>query len=165
MPRLPLFPKLAPRLTLSSLWRLLRTWGRPLRWLWWLWPRLWLLLGQVRRVQIQSRTDEDEVPTFLTTTCLMFSTSEKNQNVQNKTSSFFKRTAFKHLYILDFGIFACIPVTTFRTSRENEKCVVLASDFIQRLRIKCRCLTTQSFNIKENIILAIFEVSMHKSCY
>merc|ERR1711970_791083 len=70
----------------------------------------------------------------LTTTCLMFSTSEKNQNVQNKTSSFFKPTAFKHLYILDFDIFACIPVTTFRTSRKNEKCVVLASDYIQRLR-------------------------------
>merc|ERR1712055_489844 len=59
---------------------------------------------------------------FLTTTCPMFSISEKNQDVQNKTSSFFKHTAFKHLYILDFGIFACIPVTTFRTSRKNEKC-------------------------------------------
>ena len=105
------------------------------------------------------------MPTFLTTTCLMFSTSEKNQNVQNKTSSFFKHTAFKHLYILDSGIFACIPVTTLRTSRKNAKCVVLASDFIQRLRIKCRCLTKQSFNIKENIILPIFFiVSMHKSC-
>merc|ERR1711964_945160 len=78
---------------------------------------------------------------FLTTTCPMFSISKKNQNVQNKTSSFFKHTAFKHLYILDFGIYACIPVTTFRTSRKNEKCVVLMSDFIQRLRIKCRCLT------------------------
>ena len=96
------------------------------------------------------------MPTFLTTTCLMFSTSEKNQNVQNKTSSFFKHTAFKHLYILDSGIFACIPVTTLRTSRKNAKCVVLASDFIQRLRIKCRCLTKQSFNIKENIVLPIF---------
>ena len=95
------------------------------------------------------------MPTFLTTTCLMFSTSEKNQNVQNKTSSFFKHTAFKHLYILDSGIFACIPVTTLRTSRKNAKCVVLASDFIQRLRIKCRCLTKQSFNIKENIVLPI----------
>merc|ERR1712055_1262635 len=94
-----------------------------------------------------SRAGEHEVPTFLTTTCLMFSTSEKNQNVQKKTSSFFKHTAFKHLYILDFGIFACIPVTTFRTSRKNEKCVVLMSDFIQRLRIKCKCLTKQSFNI------------------
>merc|ERR1712226_1138229 len=104
--------------------------------LWRLWSRLWLLPGQV--IRIQSRADEDEVPTFLTTTCLMFSTSEKNQNVQNKTSSFFKHTAFKHLYILDSGIFACIPVTTLRTSRKNAKCVVLASDFIQRLRIKCR---------------------------
>merc|ERR1719275_519963 len=102
--------------------------------------------------RIQSRADEDEVPTFLTTTCLMFSTSEKNQNVQNKTSSFFKHTAFKHLYILDFDIFACIPVTTFRTSRKNKKCVVLASDYIQRLRIKCRCLTNKSFNIKGNIV-------------
>merc|ERR1711974_478994 len=37
---------------------------------------------------------------FLTTTCSMFSSSEKNQNVQNKTSFFFKHTAFKHLYIL-----------------------------------------------------------------
>jgi len=87
----------------------------------------------------------------------MFSTLEKNQNVQKKTSSFFKHTAFKHLYILDFGIFACIPVTTFRTSRKNEKCVVLVSDFIQRLRIKCKCLTEKSFNIKLNIELPIFQ--------
>merc|ERR1711970_728566 len=43
---------------------------------------------------------------FLTTTCPMFSSSEKNQNVQNKTSFFFKHTAFKHLYILDFGTYA-----------------------------------------------------------
>merc|ERR1711971_741816 len=92
-----------------------------------------------------------EVPSFLTTTCLMFSTEEKNQNEQKKTSSFSKPTAFKHLYILDSGI--CIPVTTFRTSRKNEKCVVLVSDFIQRLRIKCRCLTKLSFNIKGNTML------------
>merc|ERR1712212_911875 len=43
---------------------------------------------------------------FLTTTCPMFSISEKNQNVQNKTSSFFKHTAFKHLYILYIGTYA-----------------------------------------------------------
>merc|ERR1712055_897590 len=43
---------------------------------------------------------------FLTTTCLMFSISKKNQNVQNKTSSFFKHTAFKHLYILYIGTYA-----------------------------------------------------------
>merc|ERR1711970_243800 len=43
---------------------------------------------------------------FLTTTCPMFSISEKNQNVQNKTSSFFEHTAFKHLYILYIGLYA-----------------------------------------------------------
>merc|ERR1719341_2878253 len=43
---------------------------------------------------------------FLTTTCPMFSISEKNQNVQKKTSSFFKHTAFKHLYILYIGTHA-----------------------------------------------------------
>merc|ERR1712181_13868 len=54
---------------------------------------------------IQFRADEHEVPSFLTTTCLMFSTEEKNQNVQNTTSSFPPNPAFKHLYILDFGIY------------------------------------------------------------
>merc|ERR1719430_2081599 len=43
---------------------------------------------------------------FLTTTCPMFSISERNQNVQNKTSSFFEHTAFKHLYILYIGTYA-----------------------------------------------------------
>merc|ERR1711900_378 len=43
---------------------------------------------------------------FLTTTCPMFSSSEKNQNVQNKTSFFFKHTAFKHSYILYIGTYA-----------------------------------------------------------
>merc|ERR1711911_446846 len=83
--------------------------------------------GASKKGVIKSRADGHEVPAFLTTTCPMFSISEKNQNVQNKTSSFFKHTAFKHLYIW-------LPVTTFRTSRKNEKCVVLVSDFIQRLR-------------------------------
>merc|ERR1712098_824389 len=69
----------------------------------WLWPRL--LLWQVRRVEIQSRADKDEVPRFLTTTCLIFSTSEKSKcSKQN----FFKLAAFKHLYILSCGIFAVV---------------------------------------------------------
>merc|ERR1712126_595854 len=137
-----------------------------LLWLLWTWTSLWgllwlrlpilrrLLLWQVRRVEIQLRADKDEVPRFLTTTCFVFSTSEKSKcSKQN----FFKLAAFKHLYILYCGIFACIPAITFKTSRKNEKCVILVSDFIQRLRIKCRCLTKKSFNIKENIMLTIFQ--------
>merc|ERR1711915_914998 len=34
-----------------------------------------------------ARTEENEVPTFLTTTCQMFSTSEKNQNTKHPHSS------------------------------------------------------------------------------
>merc|ERR1711928_19152 len=43
---------------------------------------------------------------FLTTTCPMFSISEKNQNVQNTSSYFFKNISFKHLYILYIGTYA-----------------------------------------------------------
>merc|ERR1712098_1003169 len=51
------------------------------------------------------RADKDEVPRFLTTTCLIFSTSEKSKcSKQN----FFKLAAFKHLYILSCGIFAVV---------------------------------------------------------
>merc|ERR1712243_22761 len=67
---------------------------------------------------------KDEVPRFLTTTCFVFSTSEKSKcSKQN----FFKLAAFKHLYILCCGIFACIPDITFKTSRKNEKCVILVA--------------------------------------
>merc|ERR1712058_223829 len=85
------------------LWTWTSLWG--LLWLpvLWLWPRL--LLWQVRRVEIQSRADKDEVPRFLTTTCLIFSTSEKSKcSKQN----FFKLAAFKHLCILSCGIFAVV---------------------------------------------------------
>merc|ERR1711874_851500 len=34
-----------------------------------------------------ARTEENEVPTFLTTTCQMFSTSEKNQKTKHPHSS------------------------------------------------------------------------------
>merc|ERR1712116_116185 len=61
--------------------------------------------GASKKGVIKSRADGHEVPAFLTTTCPMFSISEKNQNVQNKTSSFFKHTAFKHLYILYIGTY------------------------------------------------------------
>merc|ERR1719177_69329 len=61
--------------------------------------------GANKKGVIKSRADGHEVPAFLTTTCPMFSISEKNQNVQNKTSSFFKHTAFKHLYILYIGTY------------------------------------------------------------
>merc|ERR1712055_420222 len=61
--------------------------------------------GASKKGVIKSRADGHEVPAFLTTTCPMLSTSDKNQNVQNKTSSSFKHTAFKHLYILDFGTY------------------------------------------------------------
>merc|ERR1712055_1286228 len=62
--------------------------------------------GASKKGVIKSRADGHEVPAFLTTTCPMFSISEKNQNVQKKTSSFFKNTAFKHLYILYIGTHA-----------------------------------------------------------
>merc|ERR1711911_195328 len=61
--------------------------------------------GASKEEYIHCRADGHEVPAFLTTTCPMFSISEKNQNVQNKTSSFFKHTAFKHLYILYIGTY------------------------------------------------------------
>merc|ERR1712212_579739 len=64
--------------------------------------------GASKKGVIKSRADGHEVPAFLTTTCPMFSISEKNQNVQNKTSSFFKHTAFKHLYILYIGTYGYV---------------------------------------------------------
>merc|ERR1712105_130008 len=89
-------------------WLWLWTWTWIL-WGLWLWLRLpvlrRLLLWQVRRVEILSRADKDEVPRFLTRTCLIFSTSEKSKcSKQN----FFKVAAFKHLYILYCGIFAVV---------------------------------------------------------
>merc|ERR1712055_567260 len=62
--------------------------------------------GANKKGVIKSRADGHEVTAFLTTTCPMFSISEKNQNVQKETSSFFKHTAFKHLYILYIGTHA-----------------------------------------------------------
>merc|ERR1719500_972067 len=62
--------------------------------------------GASKKGVIKTRADGHEVPAFLTTTCSMFSISEKNQNVQKKTSSFFKHTASKHLYILYIGTHA-----------------------------------------------------------
>merc|ERR1712055_274336 len=62
--------------------------------------------GASKKGVIKSRADGHEVTAFLTTTCPMFSISEKNQNVQKETSSFFKHTAFKHLYILYIGTHA-----------------------------------------------------------
>merc|ERR1712218_504055 len=37
--------------------------------------------------KFNARTEENEVPTFLTTTCQMFSTSEKNQKTKHPHSS------------------------------------------------------------------------------
>merc|ERR1712126_248644 len=79
---------------------------------------------------------------------------QRNQNVQNKTSS---NSLHLNIYTFYAVVYLHVYLLSPLKPQKNEKCVILVADFIQRLRIKCRCLTKKSFNIKENIMLTIFQ--------
>merc|ERR1711955_122076 len=101
-----------------------------------------LLLWQVRKVEIQSRADKDEVPRFLTTTCLVFSTSEKSKCSKQTSSNSLHLNIYTFYTVVYLHVYLLSPL---KPQERTRKCVVLVSDFIQRLRIKCRCLTKKSF--------------------
>merc|ERR1712212_1273501 len=111
--------------------------------------------GASKKGVIKSRADGHEVPTVFDDD-LPNVLNFREESKRTKQNILLLQTHCIKTFIHFIHWYICIPVTTFRTSRKNEKCVVLVSDFIQRLRIKCRCLTKESFNIKGKTMLPIF---------